>query len=127
MFEGEYKNGMKWIGILNDDHGHLLYEINNGKGYYREFNQLNRLIFQGEHLNGERNGKGKEYNDNGFMIFEGEYLNGKRNGKGKEYNKNDKIIFEGEYLNGKKWNGIGYDTINNIIYKINNGRIYSRI
>ena len=27
--------------------------------------------------------KGKEYNSNGILIFEGEYLNGKRNGKGK--------------------------------------------
>ena len=39
--------------------------------------------------------------DNNRLIFEGEYLNGKRNGKGKEYD-NNKIIFEGEYLNGKK-------------------------
>ena len=29
-------------------------------------------------------GKGKEYK-NGKIIFEGEYLNGQRNGKGKEY------------------------------------------
>ena len=36
------------------------------------------------------------------LIFEGEYLNGKRNGKGKEYNSEGKLIFEGEYLNGKK-------------------------
>ena len=36
-------------------------------------------------------------------IFEGEYLNGKRNGKGKEYDKyNSKLEYEGEYLNGKK-------------------------
>ena len=31
-------------------------------------------------------GKIKEYNDNGKLIFEGEYLNGERNGKGKIYN-----------------------------------------
>ena len=45
-----------------------------------------------------KGGKGfiKEYNDNGKLIFEGEYLNGKRNGKGKEYNKYGKLIFEGE-------------------------------
>ena len=30
------------------------------------------------------------------MIFEGEYLNGKRNGKRKEYNCKNKIIFEGK-------------------------------
>jgi len=33
------------------------------------------------------------------IIFEGEYLNGKRNGKGKEYYNNGKLQFEGEYLN----------------------------
>jgi len=30
-------------------------------------------------------GKVKEYNNSKKLIFEGEYLNGKRNGKGKEY------------------------------------------
>ena len=44
------------------------------------------LIYEGEYLNGKRNGKGKEYNYiNNEVEFEGEYLNGKRNGKGKEY------------------------------------------
>ena len=42
------------------------------------------MIYEGEYLNGKRNGKGKEYNIT--LYFEGEYLNGKRNGKGKEYN-----------------------------------------
>ena len=41
------------------------------------------------------NGKGKAYY-RGFVEFEGEYLNGKRNGKGKEYNYYDgKKLFEG--------------------------------
>ena len=31
------------------------------------------------------NGLFKEYNFSGKLIFEGEYLNGKRNGKGKKY------------------------------------------
>ena len=50
--------------------------------------------------------KGKEY-DNGELLFEGEYLNGERNGKGKEYKDSyiSKLLFEGEYLKGKKWNG----------------------
>jgi len=38
------------------------------------------------------------------LIFEGEYLNGKRNGNGKEYYSNSNIKFEGEYLRGLKWN-----------------------
>ena len=57
-------------------------------------------------MNNDINGKGKEYYDV-YLIFEGEYLNGKRNGKGKEYNYYDgDLSFEGEYLNGKK-NGKG--------------------
>ena len=35
---------------------------------------------------------------NGKLQFEGEYLNGKRNGKGKEYWNDGKLKFEGEYL-----------------------------
>ena len=50
----------------------------------------NRLIFEGEYLNGKRHGKGKEY-DNNKIIFEGEYLNGKKHGKGKEYFSLDEI------------------------------------
>ena len=36
-------------------------------------------------MNGERK-EGKEYNYDGNLIYDGEYLNGKRNGKGKLYN-----------------------------------------
>ena len=55
------------------------------------------------------------------MIFEGEYLNGKRNGKGKEYNINGKLIFQGEYLNGKRWNGKGYNKEGHLEYELKNG------
>jgi len=51
------------------------------------------------------NGFCKEYNDIGILKYEGEYLNGMKNGKGKEYDYNNNISFEGEYLDGKKWNG----------------------
>ena len=34
------------------------------------------LKFEGECLNGERNGKGKDYDFIGQLIFEGEYKNG---------------------------------------------------
>ena len=72
-----------------------------------------KIIFEGEYLNGERNGKGIEYvfkveyfTDEGKdekLLFEGDFLNGERNGKGKEYNEDDKLEFEGECLKGKKW------------------------
>ncbi len=49
------------------------------------------------------NGKGREYIlDKNILIFEGEYLNGKRNGKGKEYYLNGSLLFEGEYMHGKR-------------------------
>ena len=55
--------------------------MENGKEYY----YLGELKFEGEYLNGKRNGKGKEYDSDGKLRYEGEYLNGERNGKGKEY------------------------------------------
>ena len=69
-----------------------------------------------------RNGKGKEYCE-GKLLFEGEYLNGKRNGKGKEYYyKIDEVKFEWEYLNGKICNGKGYDHNGEIVFEIKNGK-----
>ena len=66
-------------------------------------NLINYRIFSGKYIIYESNGIVKEYDSyNDKLIFEGEYLNGKRNGKGKEYNKKGKLIFEGEYLNGEK-------------------------
>ena len=48
-----------------------------------------------------------------MLEFEGEYLNGIRNGKGKEYYNNGELKFEGEYLNGK--DGMEKDMILKII------------
>ena len=46
---------------------------------------INYKIQSRKYKIGERNGRGEEYNiDDDQLIFEGEYLNGKRNGKGKE-------------------------------------------
>ena len=78
----------------------------------------NKLIFEGQYLNGERNGKGKEYYY-GELIFEGEYLYNKKR-KGKGYHKG-KLEYEGEYLYDRKWNGKGYDENVIIIYELING------
>ncbi len=59
-----------------------------------------------------------------FNSYEGEYLNGLRNGKGKEFYINGKIKFEGEYLNGKRWKGKGYNPKGNIEYGMKNGLGY---
>ena len=69
---------------------------------YGKGKEYGNLIFEGEYLNGERNGKGKAYDCDGNLIFEGEYLNGQRNGKVKEYYKDGTLKFEGEYLNDKR-------------------------
>ena len=88
-----------------------------------KYDDYGRLKFEGEYLNGQRNGKGKEYDGYCRLIFEGEYLNGQRNGKGKEYDYKGELMFEGEYLNGKRWNGKGKKSNTNIIEKENKLKI----
>ena len=144
-FEGEYLNDEKnGYGKEYNWYGNIVYELNNGKGYIKQYNYRgNHLSFEGYFLNGEKNGFCKEYS--GLRLtFEGEYKDGKKNGKGKEYYyMNGELIFEGEYLynwkiKGKeyikgrleyegeylfneKWNGNGYDENGNIIYTLNKG------
>ena len=78
------------------------------------------MKFEGEYLNGKRNGKGKEYNFQGNVIFEGEfYLNHRK--KGKEYIKG-RLEFEGEFLWDKKWKGKGFDEKGNVIYELIDGK-----
>jgi len=128
-FEGEYLNGKIWDGKGYNKEGNLEFEIKNGKGFIKEYINWNK-IFEGEYLNGIRNGKGKEFYHNDDLKFEGEYLNGKiwngkgynnkdgelefeiKNGKGyiKEYDEYGKLEFEGEYLNGER-NGKGKEFV----------------
>ncbi len=101
IFKEEYKDGNWWTGKVYEYKDNNIYEINNGKGYLKYMAYWGTKNFEGEYLNGKKNGKGKEY-DNHILIFEGEYLNGKKNGKGKEYDWDNCIKFEGEYFNGIK-------------------------
>jgi len=100
IFEGFLVNGKKFDGIGYDLEHNKLYELKNGKGYIKEF-----------------------YADYFKLMYEGEYLNGMRNGKGKEYDFYGYIIFAGEYLNGRRWNGKGY-YCNTVIYELKNGNGY---
>ena len=118
LFEGEYLNGVKWNGKGYDLEGKIKYELINGKACsVIEYDNNGQLRYEGEYLNGKRNGKGKEYNL-GKLIFEGEYLYNHRR-RGKEY-ANDVLEFEGDYV-FTKWNGKGYDINGNIIYELNKG------
>ena len=162
------KIGLDIIDYRKFSGRYIIYEKEEKKG--KEYDSFtDELIFEGEYLKGERNGKGKEYDKYGELIFEGEYLNGKmwkseksyyyysygftkireidlkdgkviikeyycgklifeekylngeKNGTGKEYYE-DQIIFEGEYLNGCKWSGNGYNSNNNAVYELKNGK-----
>ena len=71
-------DGKRWSGKGYDKNGIKAFEIRDGRGQVKEYNKMGRLIYKGEYLNGERNGKGKEYLNDGRTLFEGEYLNGER-------------------------------------------------
>ena len=43
-----------------DISGNIIYELKNGKGYVKNYDAYNnKLIYEGEYLNGEKNGWGK--------------------------------------------------------------------
>ena len=63
------------------------------------------MIFEGEYLNGEKNGCAKEYNESGFLEFEGEYLNGEiTSGIKRKYYVNVNLRKETQYNDGKNLN-----------------------
>ena len=109
VFEGEYKNGIRWNGkgkeysiqcLVNDDE---FAKENDVLALFAPAPYRN-LDFKGEYLNGKRNGKCKEYY-NGH-LYEGRYLDGKKHGKWKEYDYHGNLIIEDEYLNGEIINSI---------------------
>jgi len=128
-----------------DKNNNIILALKEVKGFIKEYDEDRKLIFEGEYLNGEKNGIGKEYSSYfcGNLILTGEYVNGERNGKGKEDNSdgelefeveylygyrlkrkdyiNEKLEYEGEYLFDKKYNGKGYYENGNIIYELKNG------
>ena len=104
-FEGEFRYNRKSNGIGYDENCNKIYELINGNGKVKEYDNNNKfLIFEGEYLNVKKSGKGKKYKD-GNIIFDGEYLDGKRNGKGCEFEQLY-LIYSGDYVNGVR-NGKG--------------------
>ena len=78
------------IGLINYKifSGRYIIFDENNKNKRKIYNSLkDELIFEGEYLNGKKNGQVKE--NNGWLKFEGEYLNGKRNGKAKDNSYNE--------------------------------------
>ena len=109
MYEGEIKDGKKnGKGKEYGKFGNIEYEGEylNGKrkkiylynSFINQYDKDGNLIYHGNEIDIEMNGKVKQYDKENHLLFEGEYLEGERNGKGKEY-ENGKLIFEGEFLN----------------------------
>ena len=128
---------------------YIIYEENGMGKEYDGFED--KLIYEGEFLNGERSGKGKILYKNGKINYIGQFLHGKKHGLGKEYDsifelkfignylygeKNgkgkeicnigyyDKIIFKGEFRNGNKWTGKGYDYYGKELFDLKDGKGY---
>ena len=81
----------------------ILLKYNKSLQKLMDISIINYKLFTGKYIIYESNGIGKEYKaKDDKLIYEGEYLNGERKGKGKEYDFNGKLEFEGEYLNGKR-------------------------
>jgi len=106
--------------------GKIIYydENSNQKGREYDIVHNNKLLYYGEYMHGEKNGKGTEYFSDSTVKFEGEYSKGKRNGRGKEYYKNKKLKFEGEFKNGKKITGKEYDFDGNFLHELNNNKMF---
>ena len=51
-YNGEYYYGKKWNGFEYDFNNNIVYELKKGKGYITEYDDNNRLIFDGEYING---------------------------------------------------------------------------
>ena len=126
IFEGKYLNGKKWngIGYYNNE---IILEYDNNELYNFEpdFTSKEKDDLKKTKIYEIKNGKGfvKEFNDK-VLVFEGEYKHGERNGIGKEYNRTGNVIYQGEYLNGKRWTGKGLDIKGNIVYELKGGKGY---
>ena len=99
---------------------YLVYETKTKGKIYNSY--TDKLIFEGEFLNGKKNGKGREYFGDGRVKCEGEYIKGEKNGKRKEYSLYGDLKFDKDYMNRKIWNMKEYDTEGNIINVIKKGK-----
>ena len=87
------------------EEGNKLKVLKYNKYLQKEMNisLINYKFYSRRYIIYESNGIGKEYNgEDDRLVFEGEYLNGERKGKGKEYYSNGELKCEGEYLKKRK-------------------------
>ena len=102
----EFKNMKDYENNIIKFEGEYIDGKRNGKG--REYDINDKIIFEGDFINGNQRPKEYKYDNADYYVleYEGEILEGERNGKGKEYsNYGRRLLFEGEYLKGNRWNG----------------------
>ena len=140
-FEGEYRDGLRngkgiensWAGyyVNNCLHG-IRQKEEQKKLYYfgEEANVLNLKIkenciffngikeYEGDIVNGVKQGQGIEYYKNQKKRYEGSFKIGNHHGKGKEYYDNEILKYDGEFNDGYyDKRGIEYDETGKIIYE----------
>ena len=109
--EKTFKNGTKIIGYFKE--GELygwcmeigssdifigpFFDNKKLTGWGEKFSLKKKVIYKGEFIDGEKNGKGEEDSNEG--IFVGNYYHDKKNGKGKMIYKLSGDIYEGDYKN----------------------------
>ena len=93
-----------YFNDIKEYEGDLINGIKNGQGI--EYYKNNKKRYEGSFISGNHHGYGKEYYDNEILRYEGEFRVNEYNGKGTEYDENGQKLYEGEFKNGK-YNGKG--------------------
>ena len=119
QFEGEYINGRRWNGQTYTFNGIKEFDLINGEGYIREYNIHGIKTYEGDIVNGVKDGFGKEFSQGKIEYegifkngkrenkeYEGGFLSGERNGMGKEYDFDGNLKYDGKY-SANFWNGQG--------------------
>ena len=87
-----FENGEYYIGQSLNGKKH-------GKGII--FDKNGNIIYEGDFVNGEKEGNGKYYYKNG-EYYDGPWIKDKKHGKGIIYYPNGSILYEGEFVNDKR-------------------------
>ena len=87
---------MKWNGILCNYERDEKYEIKYGKGKVKEYNNKGKILYEGEYINGKREGIWKEYYYKEQLSFKTIINNNM-----KEYYINENRVNENVYLNAR--------------------------
>ena len=103
---GTFENGqpLQQEVVLEDEDGNVLYEgMVNAEGKYEGDGKLyenGELAYEGNFVDGVKEGIGIEYDENGSMVYEGEFVKGEKNGVGTAYDTEGNTVYEGDFVIG---------------------------